>query len=565
MSTVVAASAFPDEKVTLIAVMSRGDPSLHVCGNELRRSALLDSGTERVVKYDRPVWQIMHECADAMPDVFRYDDVRGWFVENYPDVNEATIRAHLIGLTEGGRAKHVQFAGRSPVFRRVARGEYSSIPLAERGEDPDTPYPSPSRIKMSGNGHHPTAPERPAPAEAADDVDDTHDTDAFETVPTSAGPATSTFDDEPPAPDVILLGSVGDRVNVPAPAKEVYREVSFQLSRLDAELSGSEWFVLSAEHGLLTPNEWMSPDSRTMADMDPAYRVVWASWVVARLQSLVGSLDGLIVRIDAPVAFVGPLFAGLQDAGAAVSSGGPAVEASESDDHEVDEVEVEVAPVHVEPAPPPVHVADDDTEDDTDDDEEGEDDEAADQAGRVLATVSGIGRRATITQHLGDPRNAVPASDLESLPQVPGLYGWHVDPIGARVLNRCLRLPVRAGLVFVGEVGGSTWHALVDPVLNLRDHLDRVQLNGRTRASTFRMTLATVLGEHLGMTSIEDPRLTDWMLEHLSITTWGVDDGNGLRELARVVIDELDPPLNVDHLASTEYRARLQQMRGELA
>jgi hypothetical protein len=55
------------------------------------------------------------------------------------------------------------------------------------------------------------------------------------------------------------------------------------------------------------------------------------------------------------------------------------------------------------------------------------------------------------------------------------------------------------------------------------------------------------------------------MLEHLSVATWGVEDGNGLRELARVVVDELDPPLNVDHLASTEYRARLQQMRGRLA
>ncbi|MBD8606079.1 hypothetical protein IFT73_04365 [Aeromicrobium sp. CFBP 8757] len=497
------------------------------------------------MKYDRPVWQIMHECADAMPDVFRYDDVRGWFAESYPDVNEATIRAHLIGMTEGGRAKHVQFAARSPIFRRVARGEYSPIPLPERGEDPDAAYPSPSRIKMSGTGHHPVpdapVPDAPAPEAEVDDAPST-----------PAGPAASTFDDEPPTPDVILLGSIGDRVNVPAPAKEVYREVSFQLSRLDAELSGSEWFVLSAEHGLLAPNEWMSPDSRTMADMDPAYRVVWASWVVARLQSLVGSLDGLIVRVDAPDAFVGPLFAGLQDAGAAVSSGSPAAAGEVVVDDEID----------AEPAAE-AQTPDEDLEDV--DVEAVVDDVVVEQDDRVLATVSGIGRRAIITQHLGDPRNAVPAAELGTLPQVPGLYGWLVDPIGARVLNRCLRLPVRPGLVFVGEVGGSTWHALVDPVLNLRDHLDRVQLNGRTRASTFRMTLATVLGDHLGMTSIEDPQLTEWMLEHLSITTWGVDDGNGLRELARVVIDELDPPLNVDHLASTEYRARLQQMRGELA
>jgi hypothetical protein len=506
------------------------------------------------VKYDRPVWQIMHECADAMPGVFRYDDVRGWFVEHYPDVNEATIRAHLIGLTEGGRAKHVQFAPRSPVFRRVARGEYSPIPRDERAEDPDEPPTSASGIKMAGHPRHDLASAaRRSSAEVA--VAD----DAVADGPMSSGPAASTFDDEPPVPDVILLGSIGDRVNVPAPAKEVYREVSFQLSRLDAELSGSEWFVLSAEHGLLAPNEWMSPDSRTLADMEPTYRMVWASWVVARLQSMVGSLDGLIVRVDAPSAFVGPLFSELQDIGAAVTSGGvgsePVHDLGSDDvppDRESDAVEVtrlQREKVDGAPEAPETDV-----------------EQRPDQRPAVaLASVSDIGARTSIAQHLRDDRYAVPAAEHESLPAVPGLYAWLVDPIGARVLNRCLRLPVGRGVVFVGEVGGSTWHSLVDPVLNLRDHLDRVQLHGRTRASTFRMTLATVLGEHLGMTSLDDPRLTDWMLEHLSITTWPVDDGNGLRELARAVIDELDPPLNVDHLASTEYRARLQQMRGELA
>lgn len=528
------------------------------------------------MKYDRPVWQIMHECADAMPDVFRYDDVRGWFVRHYPDVNEATIRAHLIGLTEGGRAKHVQFAPRSPVFRRVARGEYSTIPRDERGEDPDAPLPSTGGIKMSSG----TSRAVPSDDETGDQpVAQPSDRSAFDRsaferpaeTRDAAGPAASTFDDEPPMPDIVLLGSIGDRVNVPAPAKEVYREVAFQLSRLDAELSGSEWFVLSAEHGLLAPNEWMSPDSRTLADMEPTYRVVWAAWVVARLQSMVGSLDGMIVRVDAPSAFVGPLFSVLQDTGAAVTSGGvgdtPAAFVEHPDDEVVPE-EREIA----EPEPEPeleeleeLEQQEPEVDEAEPSEPEGGEPEEVPIVPVPLATVSDIGARGGIAQHLRDDRHAVPAADYDSLPAVPGLYAWHVDPIGARVLNRCLRLPVRAGVVFVGEVGGSTWHSLVDPVLNLRDHLDRVQLHGRTRASTFRMTLATVLGDHLGMTSLEDPRLTEWMLEHLSIATWGVDDGNGLRELARGVIDELDPPLNVDHLASTEYRARLQQMRGELA
>ena len=507
------------------------------------------------MKYDRPVWQIMHECADAMPAVFRYDDVRSWFSDHYPDVNEATIRAHLIGLTEGGRAKHVQFAPRSPVFRRVARGEYEPIPVAERGEDPHGPAPSTSRIKMSGNGHHASPPAPPARQAGTDDDK------------TPAQPVDSDDEEdepEPHVPDIILLGSVGDRVNVPAPAKEVFREVSFQLSRLDAELSGSEWFILSAEHGLVAPNEWISPDSRTLADMEPHYRVVWASWVVARLESLVGSLDGMAVRVDAPDAFTGPLFTDLQDAGAVVTSGTLGTLAAnrpEPDDsgpfRRPGPVEIartltaERAVVReriVEPAPEPPP----EPEPEPDDPEE-------------LATVTAIDSGSSVAAHLADPRHAVPATRLESLPQTPGVYGWIVDPSGARLLNRCLKLPVSPGLVFVGQVGGSSWHSLVDPIVNLRDHIDRVQLNGRTRASTFRMTLATVLSEHLGMTSLEDRRLTDWMLEHLSISTWGFEDGEGLRELAQLLIGELDPPLNVDHLPASEYRDRLQQMRGELA
>ncbi|MET0767618.1 MAG: DUF6884 domain-containing protein [Aeromicrobium sp.] len=489
-----------------------------------------------------------------MPEVFRYDDVRNWFAENYPDVNEATIRAHLIGLTEGGRAKHVQFAARSPIFRRVARGEYEPIPTAERGEDPNAPVVSPSKIKMSGNG-------RPAPP-----VDGT-------TV-TSVAVATGVDGETPHVADVILLGSIGDRVNVPAPAKEVFREVPFQLSRLDAELSGSEWFILSAEHGLVAPNEWISPDSRTLADMEPDYRVVWASWVVARLESLVGSLDGLHIRVDAPNEFVGPLFADLQDAGAIVTSGNLSVtfptghvivRGDDSDDDTADDsgpVSTTAEPVAEAPGQPEplVEASSSDDGDTAVNDRPLEEAPVEDAPVDDVSVVHAVSR-SPVSIHLTDPRHIVRATDVRALPNSPGMYAWFVDAEGARVLNRCLKLPVREGLVFVGQVGGSSWHSLADPVLKVRDHVDRIQLHGRTRASTFRMTLATVLGEYLGMASLEDPKLTAWMTAHLSVSAWGSEHVGRLPELEQLVVSELRPPLNVDHLPATEYRARLNQMR----
>lgn len=451
------------------------------------------------MKYDKPVWQIMHLCADAMPATFRYEDVRGWFSAHYPEVNDATIRAHLIGLTEGGRAKHVQFAPRSPVFRRVARGEYEPIATAGRGEHPNETIP----VRV---------PAAPSPV--------------TKTVTTGAVREGSAG----PAPDVILLGSLGDRVAVPAPAKELFREASFQLSRLDAEVSGSAWFVLSAAHGLVAPHEWISPDTRTLADLDPDYRVIWAGWVVARLQSLVGSLEGKEVRVDAPDAFIGPLFADLQEAGAVVTSGGSVAPRPPAADR----------PAPVRPA--------------------------AEASPRATATeVVPISRASVAGAHLIDPRHVVPASDTEDLPDEPGLYAWFVDPDGARILNRCLMLPVRSGLVFVGQVGGSTWQPLADPVRNLRDHIEQVQLHGHSRASTFRMVLATVLREHLSMTSVDDPRLTAWMRQHLSVSTWVSENVGGLHALEQMVVAELKPPLNVDHFAGQQYRARLNQMRSSLA
>lgn len=455
------------------------------------------------MKYDRPVWQIMHLCADAMPDEFRYEDVRTWFAKYYPDVNEATIRAHLIGLTEGGRAKHIQFAPRSPVFRRLARGEYAPIAAAERGERPSLPAAADSASAPV----HRALPEVQARADG------------------EAGASVA---------DVILLGSVGDRVDVPAPAKEVYREASFRLSRLDAEVSGSQWFILSAEHGLVAPHEWISPDSRTLADMEPEYRLVWANWVVARLESLVGSLDGKNVHVDAPDAFIGPLFADLQEAGAVVTSGRPSTPERP--------LARERSSTAERPSPSIVPVATRPTEE-----------------------VVPISVGAAVSAQLDDVRRAVPASDTSSLPDAPGLYGWFVDPVGARVLNRCLMLPVRAGLVFVGQVGGSSWQTVADPVRNLRDHVDHVQLRGHSHSSTFRMVLATVLREYLAMTSLDDPRLTEWMLQHLSVSTWVSENVASLHALEQLVLSELNPPLNVDHLSSAQYRVRLNQMRSHLA
>ncbi len=526
------------------------------------------------MKYDRPVWQLMYECAAAMPDPFRYEDVHRWFARLYPEVGQATIRAHLVGMSEGGRPKQPQFAARAPIFRRVARGMYEVIPEEERKLDPDLPDgppdDGPGGAGPGGSGG-PAGPEG-GPAHEVDPFA----ASAFEDATVVAAPATdppaATFEDiversglaggrldvrDPTAEsaDVLLLGGEGERVLVPAPAREVYRSDTFQAARVRAQGRGATWFVLSAEHGLLDPAEWVSPDSRDLGDLDPHYRQVWAQWVLARLESLDGPVRGRRVHVQAPAAFVGPLAAVLQDGGAEVTVGaGPRDEPS-SNRRDARHVPLGPTSTPVPSATPVARAAGHDVVD-----------PVPSVPVPALSTARGdapdAGELVAATRHLRDGEHAIEPDLLDAIQDVPGLFAWHVDANGARVLNRSLRLPVRAGVLHVGHAGAGGLRP--DAVASLRHLVQDVQLRGRTRSSTFRSHLATILHRPLRLTSLDDPALTAWMRAHLTVVTWPSTDRDGLVALAHHVVAALEPPLNVDHLRAAEVRLRLAELRGEL-
>lgn len=575
------------------------------------------------MKYDRPVWQLMHACADAMPEVFRYDHVRAWFGQNFPEVGDATLRAHVVGLTEGG-TKHSQFRRRSPIFRRVARGEYAPIPIEERGESPDdvNDEQGPALVRFRAAGsvavdradepESPSGSESPSartseaidrvtsPEGAADlwpfppdvgsgvsepdlrafehaeasrlafeqemtnaareaaereqlekeeiqlrrtlhplrgdvpagDPDDSSGPGGIVIVraPSRPQPSGSSTDDavpprgardlgEPETADAIVLGSLGDlddRLAVPAPARDAFRDLGFRRARRAAEVSGARWFVLSADHGLLEPTDWMSPEDAFDATIQPRHRAAWAAWVVARLESLVGSLEDLVVQVEAPDEMGLPVISALLDAGAAATTG----------------------PVH---APAPAVAPLDDLE---------QHGAAVRSAGPDLR----FARAPSVAGRLADAGRAVGATAAAALPEVPGVYAWLVDQEGARVLNRALMLPVRAGVIFVGQVGPG------DAGVSLRDQIARVQLQGRARSSTFRMTLATALSGPLGLQTMDDPLLLQWMVKHLSVSVWPADDANEVPQLTDAVTGLLRPPLNLDHVGAQEYRRRLVEL-----
>ncbi len=88
---------------------------------------------------------------------------------------------------------------------------------------------------------------------------------------------------------------------------------------------------------------------------------------------------------------------------------------------------------------------------------------------------------------------------------------------------------------------------------------------GRAEFSTFRRTLAAALREPLALAYEDDPRLDDWIDAHLRVVPLPVDDPDSLSELEDDVLEQLDPPLNLQGMAPSPVRARLSQLRRERA
>lgn len=125
-------------------------------------------------------------------------------------------------------------------------------------------------------------------------------------VPTEAGAAA----------DLVLVTCVKEKVARPAAARDLYVSALFRKERAYAERQGVPWFILSAEHGLVAPTEWLAPYERYLPETPAAYRAAWGPWVVERLELLAGPLDGKVVEVHAGASYIDPLATHLAGKGA---------------------------------------------------------------------------------------------------------------------------------------------------------------------------------------------------------------------------------------------------------
>jgi len=89
---------------------------------------------------------------------------------------------------------------------------------------------------------------------------------------------------------VILIGCTKEKSAEPAKARELYQGRLFLASVRYAEAIGARWFVLSAAHGLVDPDQPIAPYDVTLNTMGDAQRSAWGSRVAQQLHAVEGDL-----------------------------------------------------------------------------------------------------------------------------------------------------------------------------------------------------------------------------------------------------------------------------------
>jgi hypothetical protein len=218
------------------------------------------------------VWSMLAECVSQLDEPFRRSEIIGWFRRHHPDVNEATLAAHIQAATANAtnRAQNNPLGARAPLLRRIDHGLYV------RADQPGGPAAG-EQAQLSAVG-----PETGQVAGA----------------------------------DVILVGCVQTKRAVASAASELFASPLFEGRRRYAAASGVPWYILSAKFGLLAPDDVIGPYDVYLADQSPGYQKAWGEFVTAQLEQREQTLRGRTIEVHAGAAYVGPLRAPLAARGA---------------------------------------------------------------------------------------------------------------------------------------------------------------------------------------------------------------------------------------------------------
>lgn len=329
--------------------------------------------------------------------------------------------------------------------------------------------------------------------------------------------------------DVLLVTCVKSKLTRPAAARDLYVSPLFRKQRAYAEALGVPWFILSAEHALVQPDEWLAPYERYLPDTPAAYQRAWGFFVAERLALLIGPLKGRVVEVHASRDYVSAIRGPLEAKGAKLNA------PLDGLSHGKRLQWYDTFPSATGTAVAPTH-----------------------------APLGHVKAEAFVADLLDEKRSVAPRDFLHERPDGsanPGLYSWWVDEEGASDLSRGLGHPVTVGLIYAGLAGATRWPSGRKSRNTLWSRIVTMHLGGNHEFSTFRRTLGSVLAHAAGRDEIDESELTSWMHEHLRVIAVPFEDADTLGHLESAVLEHLDPPLNLQGMPPSSVRARLKELR----
>jgi Family of unknown function (DUF6884) len=118
-----------------------------------------------------------------------------------------------------------------------------------------------------------------------------------------------------------LVGCVKTKRAHPALAKDLYTSPLFRGRRAYVECTCDRWFILSAKHGLVDPEAFLTPYDQSLIQATTKERQTWASLVLAAIKERLGDLSSCTFEIHAGATYTNHgLIANLRESGAQVES-----------------------------------------------------------------------------------------------------------------------------------------------------------------------------------------------------------------------------------------------------
>ena len=96
-----------------------------------------------------------------------------------------------------------------------------------------------------------------------------------------------------------LVGCVKDKASAATLAQDLYTSPLFAGRRRFVEQSCTEWWILSAEHGLVNPGTVLDPYDVALKTMGTRQRREWATRVLAQIAQNVAPCPGDVVEFHA--------------------------------------------------------------------------------------------------------------------------------------------------------------------------------------------------------------------------------------------------------------------------